>query len=673
MKGLVIVESPAKSKTIGKYLGPEYKVIASVGHICDLATSGPSGLGIDVDHDFATTYVIDKDKKKIVKELKDESAKADRTYLATDPDREGEAISWHLARELGLDLDDLNRVEFNEITKNAVTSAFERPRKIDMDLVRSQESRRVLDRILGFKLSKLLNNKIKSKSAGRVQSVALKLIVDREKEIKAFKPEEFWTVSAQFEKDGIAFDAELSKTGGKKPKIRSKEEADRIIAKCVNPFTVTDLDEKVRSKKPHLVFTTSTLQQEASTKLGFAVKRTMRTAQSLYEGVSINGDLNGLITYMRTDSTRLSPEFMAAAKEAITARYGKNYCGYYHQKNDSNAQDAHEGIRPTHLEFVPEEIKDSLTSDQYKLYRFIYYRTLAALMADAKNNVITASLTSGDCEFLSSGHTQVFDGYLKVYAEYESNKDVVLPDLVQNEKLDAMKVSGEQHFTEPPVRYSEARLVKEMEKNGIGRPSTYADIIDKIQSRHYVELTKQNESSKTKVFVPTEQGVLTSEKLDEYFGDMINVQYTAEMEDSLDRIAEGNLDNISFERDFYNKLMPLLDNAYKNMEKKEPEKLGEVCPECGRELVIREGRFGKFISCSGYPECKYHRPLEEKKKAETVELDEVCPECGSKLLKRKSRYGNWFIGCSNFPKCRYIRNDESEPKKYYRRGKNKTK
>ena len=668
MKGLVIVESPAKSKTIGKYLGKDYTVTASIGHICDLATTGPGGLGIDVEHDFTPTYAINKDKKNIVKELKDLSSKADVTYLATDPDREGEAISWHLARELGLDPEALTRVEFHEITKKAVTNAFENPRKIDMDLVKSQESRRVLDRILGFKLSKLLNNKIKSKSAGRVQSVALKLIVDREKEIKAFKPEEYWTVQAKFEKDGMAFDADLTKADGEKPHIANKEEADRVIAESVNPFTVISAEEKVKNKKPHLVFTTSTLQQEASTKLGFAVKRTMRTAQSLYEGVSIDGDLTGLITYMRTDSTRLSPEFMAAAKEFIVNRYGKQYTGYYRQKNDSNAQDAHEGIRPAHIEYVPEEIKDSLTSDQYKLYRFIYYRTLAALMADAKNSVTNILLSTGAYEYTAQGHTQVFDGYLKVYAEYEASKDVVLPKIAENDLLDAKKVEGEQHFTEPPQRYTEARLVKEMEKNGIGRPSTYADIIDKIQSRGYVELKKPNDNSKTKVFIPTEQGELTSGKLDEFFKDMINVKYTAKMEDSLDEIAEGKMDHVSFERDFYNKLMPLLDNAYKNMEKKEPEKTGEVCPECGKELVIRDGRFGKFISCSGYPDCKYHRPLEEKKKTETIELEETCPECGAKLLKRKSRYGNWFIGCSNFPKCRYIRNDESEPKKYYPKG-----
>lgn len=661
MKGLVIVESPAKSKTIAKYLGPDYTVTASKGHICDLATSGKGGLGIDVEHDFTPTYVINPDKKETVSQLRKMVKNADVTYLATDPDREGEAISWHLARELGLDPREKNRVEFHEITKSAVTEAFRNPRSIDMDLVKSQESRRMLDRILGFKLSKLLNSKIKSKSAGRVQSVALKLIVDREKEIQAFQPEEYWKVLAHFEKDGKEFDAELSRSGGSKPKLSGREEADKVIASSANPFTVSALEEKVVSRMPKLVFTTSTLQQEASTKLGFSVKKTMRTAQTLYEGVEVHGEMAGLITYMRTDSTRLSPEFMAAGKEAITRTYGKEYCGYYHQKNDASAQDAHEGIRPAHIEYVPEQIRDSLTNDQYRLYKLIYYRALAALMAPAKNDVITATLSSGGNDYTAKGQRQVFDGYLKAYGDYESARDILLPELAQGEKINAKSVTGEQHFTEPPLRYSEARLVKEMEKNGIGRPSTYAEIIDKIQTRGYVTLEKPSDGSKTKVFIPTDQGTLTSQKLDEYFSDMINIAYTAQMEEDLDKIADGKMNNVEFVRGFYNKLMPLLDNAYKNMEKKEPEKIGEKCPECGRDLVIRQGRYGKFISCSGYPACKYHRPLQEKKKAETILLEEKCPECGSPLVKRKSRYGTWFVGCSNFPKCRYIKKEDSEP------------
>ncbi len=673
MKGLVIVESPAKSKTIEKYLGKDYTVTASKGHICDLAIKGKDGLGIDVEDNFKPTYVLNKDRKDTVAELKKLVAKADTVYLATDPDREGEAISWHLARELKLDQDAKTRVVFHEITKNAVLDAFNNPRTIDMNLVRSQESRRILDRILGFKLSKLLHSKIKSKSAGRVQSVALKLIVDREDEIKAFNPEEYWTISAQFKKDEQEFEAELTKVNGKKPKITNKEAADQIISDSKNPFKVSDIVSSVKNKSPHLVFTTSSLQQEASIKLGFPVKKTMRIAQELYEGVSINGDLNGLITYMRTDSTRMSPEFMAAASKMIKENYGKEYSGFYHQKNDQNAQDAHEGIRPSHLEFVPEDIVGSLSSDQYKLYRFIYYRAIAALMANAKNEVNTITLSSGVNDYTLNGHTQIFDGYLKVYSQYETSNDVILPELKKDEKLDAKKVEGKQHFTEPPLRYSEARLIKEMEKNGIGRPSTYADIIDKIQTRGYVILQRASDGSKTKVFIPTEQGDLTCRKLEEYFSSMINVKYTAEMENELDKIAEGKEDNVEFEREFYNKLIPLIDNANKHMEKIEPEKIGEKCPECGKDLVIRTGRYGKFISCSGYPECKYHRPLEEKKKAETIVLDELCPECGSPLVKRKSKYGNWFIGCSNFPKCHYVRKDESQPQTFHRHWKKKKK
>ena len=659
MKNLVIVESPTKSKTIEKYLGKDFKVTASKGHICDLATRGKGGLGVDVDNNFEPTYIINKDKKEVLEDLKKQVAKADKVNLATDPDREGEAISWHLARELGLDLDDDNRVVFNEITKKAVQEAFTHPRKVDMELVHSQESRRIIDRILGFKLSNLLRKKIYSRSAGRVQSVALKLIVDRQKEIDAFKPEEFWTVVATFEKDGIKFEADLTKKDGQKVELKTEEDSKAMIALSENPFTVTSVDEKVKNKLSPLVFTTSTMQQEASTKLGFQVKRTMRVAQSLYEGIEINGEMTGLITYMRTDSTRVSPEFIMNAKILIESKFGKEYVGYYRQKNDSQSQDAHEGIRPTHLEYAPEDIKTQLSAEQYKLYRFIYYRALAAMMADAKNNVVTATLENDHLEYTANGKQLVFDGYLKAYAEYDSSKDSILPTLVKGEELNTSHVDGLQHFTEPPLAYSEARLVKEMEKNGIGRPSTYADIIDRNIYSGYVTLEKPSSGSKTKVFVPTDKGKLTAQRLDEYFSSMINVEYTSEMEKELDNIAEGNDDYVEYIRTFYNELMPLIENADEKMPKEPLEKYDGVCPDCGGELVIRDGRFGKFISCSNFPKCKYTASIPKPKKI----LDELCPICGKHLVERTNRYRQKFIGCDGYPDCTYIKKDETVKEK----------
>ncbi|MDD6468070.1 MAG: type I DNA topoisomerase [Erysipelotrichaceae bacterium] len=669
MNHLVIVESPSKSKTIEKYLGNNFKVTSSKGHICDLAIKGKDGLGIDVDDHFKTTYTINKDKKETIKELKKMVKEADQVYLATDPDREGEAISWHLARELGLDEQTTPRVEFHEITKHAVQEAFGHPRTIDMDLVRSQETRRMLDRIIGFKLSKLLNNKIKSKSAGRVQSVALKLIVDREDEIKAFVPEEYWTIHANFELDGMSFVADLAKYQGEKITIASKEDADRVIFESENPFVVSQVKKQVKSKGPKAPFITSTLQQEASTKLGFSAKKTMQIAQKLYEGINIKGDLTGLITYMRTDSTRLSDVFMAQAKEMIKERYGKEYVGYYRIKKNEGAQDAHEAIRPTHIEYRPEEIKDSLTNDEYKLYSFIYYRAIAALMSDAKNNTVTLTLSSCGYDYVANGKEMIFDGYLKAYAPYESNKNEILPELKENQMMEAKLVDGKQHFTEPPLRYSEARLIKGLEEFGIGRPSTYAMIIDTIQARGYVTLERPSDGSKTKVFIPTEQGELTCRKLDEYFSSIINVMYTAKMEHELDEIADGKLDNIQLLQKFWDKFIPLVDHAYANMEKKEPEKVGELCPDCGKELVIRQGRYGKFISCSGYPECKYTRKIEKPAEEQPELTDQVCPECGAFLLRRKSRYGTYFFGCSNFPKCKYLKSDENSPKKFIPRRK----
>ncbi len=667
MKNLVIVESPSKSKTIEKYLGSDYEVVSSKGHIRDLAIKGKDGLGVDISDNFKPTYTVSDDKKETVKELKAKAKKADHVYLATDPDREGEAISWHLASELNLDTDQNNRVVFNEITRDAVLHAFEHPRKIDMDLVHSQETRRILDRIIGFKLSKLLKSKIRSKSAGRVQSVALKLIVEREKQIKAFVPVEYWTLDAKFKEQQKEFSASLAKINGKKAEIHTREEADQALAACQGEFTVTSLKKQVRRKEAKPPLITSTLQQEASTKLGFSAKRTMQIAQRLYEGVELGDHSEGLITYMRTDSTRLSNLFIEAAHDYIVQQFGKEYLGKYKVKNDDNSQDAHEAIRPTSLDHSPEQVKKYLTADQYKLYKLIYARAVASLMAPSKSNTVSVVLSVNGYDFNASGTQLAFDGYLKMVSEYETSKDVVLPELSEGQQCTPLSLQGNQHFTEPPLRYSEARLIKEMEEQGIGRPSTYSMIIDTIQQRGYVTLDKATESSKTKVFFPTEQGVLTCEKLDEYFSQIINVKYTANMENELDEIAEGDLDHVKALREFYDQFEPLVDNAYQNMEKMEPEKIGEQCPECGGELVIRQGRFGKFISCLNYPECKYTRKIEDPAKEKPEPTGKICPECGGELLKRKSRYGNYFLGCSNFPKCRHIENIEGEKRPAYRR------
>lgn len=660
MKNLVIVESPSKSKTIGKYLGKDYVVVSSKGHIRDLATRGKDGLGVDVDHDFKASYVISKDKKETVKELKDQAKKAKKVFLATDPDREGEAISWHLAQELGLSEEEIDRVTFNEITKDAVQQAFQSPRAIDMDLVHSQEARRILDRIIGFKLSKLLQKKIRSKSAGRVQSVALKLIVEREKEIKAFIPEEYWTIEANFEKDNQSFQAALAKIKGKKAKVSTGEEAQQILDGCQGPFVVTEVKSTVRKREARPPFITSTLQQEASTKLGFSPKRTMSIAQKLYEGVDVGNGPEGLITYMRTDSTRLSDLYRKAASAKILEDYGKSYLGHYRVKNDSNSQDAHEAIRPTNVNYTPQAIKEHLSLEQYKLYQLIYCRAMASLMSAAQYDSKTIVLSQGEYDFSVSGSTLKFDGYLKMYGPFDSSKDVLLPLVEVKETLDATKIEKTQHFTEPPARYTEAKLVKALEEDGVGRPSTYATIIDTIQARGYVSLEKSSESSKTKVFIPSEQGILTSLRLDEYFSSIINVKYTANLESQLDDIAEGHREEVQTLREFYDTFEPLLAKAYDHMEVKELEKVGEVCPECGNELVYRTGRFGKFISCSTFPTCRYTRPLVAKEKEKPEPIGKSCPVCGSELVKRKSRFGTYFVGCSNYPKCRHMETLEGE-------------
>ena len=667
MKNLVIVESPAKSKTIEKYLGKDYKVVSSKGHIRDLATSGKEGLGVDVDSDFAPTYRISSDKKDVVDELEKDVKKADFVYLATDPDREGEAISWHLAQVLDLPQDEENRIVFNEITKNAVLEALKNPRKIDLDLVKSQETRRILDRVIGFKLSKLLQKKIHSKSAGRVQSIALRMICDREKEIQAFTPEEYWTIKAILEND---LEVNLVKIDGKKADIKNEDEADNIINRCNDLFKLVDISEKSKNRSSYLPFITSTLQQEASTKLGYTAKRTMSIAQALYEGIKLKDETVGLITYMRSDSTRLSKEFVASAFEKIEKDYGKDYIGRYRVKNDDNTQDAHEGIRPTYLKNDPESVKPYLTNEQYKLYKLIYARALASLMADAKVNTTTYTFNVNDLEFNATGSVITFDGYLKAYKDYDSSKDVKLPKLDVNSTYNKKDIIKEQHFTEGPGRYTEAKLIKALEEEGVGRPSTYASIIETIIYRNYVELKRESEKSKAKYFFPTDQGMLTDQKLKDYFQDFINIKYTANMEKGLDEIADGKIDNIKYLRKFYDEFTPLVLDAYDKMEVMPYEKAEGVCPECGGELLIRNGRFGKFISCANFPKCKYTSPLKAKEKEKPVEVGKNCPICNAPLVKRKSRFGTYFVGCSAYPKCNYMETldgEQIEAKKSYKK------
>lgn len=661
MKNLVIVESPSKSKTIEKYLGKDFEVVSSKGHIRDLATRGKDGLGVDFEDDFKATYVISKEKRDTVKELKSKVKNVDKVYLATDPDREGEAISWHLADELGLEIDQDNRVIFNEITKDAVLKAFETPRPIDMHLVKSQETRRILDRIIGFKLSKLLQSKIRSKSAGRVQSVALKLVVDREKEIEAFIPEEYWRVKAFFNNEGHEIETTVERFEDKKLELKNEADAQKVLDATTGEFAIKKLEKRKRRKNPRVPFITSTLQQEASNRLNFQSRKTMRIAQKLYEGINIGKETEGLITYMRTDSTRLSDTFVESALSYIENEHGKKYLGKYRQpKQSDTTQDAHEAIRPTSIERTPESLKSHLSPDEYKLYRFIYYRALASLMAPAVYDAVSVVFTQNEYDFNGSGQVLQFDGYLKVYS-YETSTDKIIGELDEEKMYKAEKIEPTQHFTQPPARYTEARLIKELEELGIGRPSTYSMILDTIVARGYSTFEGQSETNTRRVFKPTEQGVLTNDNLQDHFNSIINVHYTADMEENLDKIAEGNVDNVKSLQTFVDEFYPLLEKADKNMKKLPLEKVGEACPECGGDLVYRTGRYGKFIACSNFPKCRYNRPLEEKAKPELT--GEICPECGSELVRRKSRYGTYFTGCSGFPKCRYIKPEKKNKKK----------
>ena len=638
-KNLVIVESPSKSHTIEKYLGSDYKVLSSKGHIRDLSTKGKYGLGVDVENNFNPDYVILKGKKKDVETLKKEAKKADHVYLATDLDREGEAISWHLYKCLDLDENKYSRIVFNEITKPAILESLKHPTKIDQNLVNSQETRRILDRIIGFRLSKLIQSKTDGTSAGRVQSVALKLIVDKEREIEAFNSEEYWTITANFND----FDAELYNYNHKDIEIKTETEVEEILSKLGNTFKIESVDKKSKNKKSKYPYTTSTMQQDASNKLNMNAKKTMSVAQKLYEGIELENETTGLISYMRTDSVRLSDEFVKETYKYIESKYGHEYVGYVKKaKKTENVQDAHEAIRPTDIRRDPLSVKPYLTNDEYKLYRMIYFRALASLMSDAKTNNTTVILDNNNYQFKATGQTVTFDGYLKVYSDYEDATEKSLPplDTYKSNVLVSTDIIKEQHFTKPPARYTEAKLIKEMEELGIGRPSTYAKIMDNIKTRGYVNVVD-------KKFVPTTVGIEITDKLQQSFNHIINVEYTANMENDLDKIALGKLVWYKVLDKFYKEFEPALKEAFDAIPKKEVKETGELCPECGSPLVIRRSRYGEFVACSNYPKCKYIKNEERQ----TVEICD-CPNCDGKIIEKKSKRGKVFYGCNNYPKCK---------------------
>ncbi|HHU55357.1 MAG TPA: type I DNA topoisomerase [Acholeplasmataceae bacterium] len=652
---LVIVESPAKSKTIEKYLGEDFIVTSSKGHIRDLATRGYGGYGVDIDNNFEPQYKILKEKKEVVKELKQYVKKCDKVYLATDPDREGEAISWHLYEILKLEDKEYERIVFNEITKNAVLKALENGRNIDINLVKSQESRRILDRIIGFSLSKLLQKKIGSKSAGRVQSIALKLIVDREREIEKFVPEEYWEVFLSFSK----YKAKLEKYKNETIKLSSQEETQKVLDRLGEEYKIFDIITKIREKSPKPPYITSTLQQEASSKLNFNAKRTMAIAQRLYEGVELGNERVGLITYMRTDSLRLSGEFLNQAKNYILSEFGEKY--YQGSKNfkskSKNVQDAHEAIRPTNLNYTPEYVKQFLTKDEHKLYSLIYARALSSQMSKAVVEDQKLIIENNDYTFELSGEKEIFDGYLKVYGKYETSERNEIPSFSIGDTIKNPEIITEQKFTNPPARYTEAKLIRKMEELGIGRPSTYAVTVDTLKIRNYVKMEK-------KTFIPTKQGILTTEQLEKFFSDIINVKYTAQMEEVLDKISEGKTIWYNELYDFYNRFKPLLENANEQMEKIYPVVLDEKCPECGNVLVIRNGRYGEFIACSGFPKCRYTRK-DDKEVPESTGIK--CPNCEEGMIvkrvsKRGRSKGKTFYACDQYPNCKttYTTLDEIE-------------
>ena len=672
MSKLIIVESPTKVKTIKKYLGKDYDVTASMGHVRDLPAAR---LNVDIKNDFAPKYAIIKGKEKLVKELKEKVAQSDEVLLATDPDREGEAISWHLANILGLDIEKQNRITFHEITKSGISAGMKQPRKIDMDLVNAQQARRILDRLVGYKLSPFISQKIRrGLSAGRVQSVAVRLIVDRENEIRAFVPEEYWTLDAKFNAPcRKLFSASFTGDESGKVKITSKEQSDYYIARLDGAkYTVTSLKKGTRKKNPAPPFITSTLQQEASRKLGFQSQRTMKTAQELYEGVDVAGiGTTGLITYMRTDSLRISEEARAAANEYIRNTYGDKYLPekprYF--KSRSNAQDGHEAIRPAVPSLTPDRVKSSLTSDQYKLYSLIWKRFIASLMASCVQNTVKAEITGANdkdaaegkyCVFAAAGYSVKFDGFTALYEEStdddEDESKKQLPELSEGDIVKLKELAGNQHFTQPPARYTEASLIKAMEENGIGRPSTYATIITTITKRGYVK-------RQAKLLVPTELGEATTGLLKEKFPKIVNAKFTASMENQLDEVGEGKSDYVAMLHTFYDEFDKTLQKAKDDMKDVKiqlEEDITDIpCEKCGRLMVIKTGRFGRFLACPGYPECKNAKPLITKTNAK-------CPRCGKDVIEKKSKKGFTFYGCDGWPECNFMTwdkpTDETCPK-----------
>ena len=641
-KTLVIVESPSKAKTIGKYLGSRYNVIASVGHVRDLPKSK---LGIDIDDNFEPQYISIRGKGDLIKSLKKEASKASKVYLATDPDREGEAISWHLAFLLDLDPEEACRIEFNEITKDTIKEAIKHPRKINMGLVDAQQARRVLDRLVGYQISPLLWRKVrKGLSAGRVQSAALKIICDREREIEKFEPKEFWNIIAEFKK-GKKFQAKLAEANGKKILVENKAQNDNIIKKLnLGEFIVSDVKEKIRMQKPYPPFTTSSLQQDAGNKLNFNAKKTMMIAQQLYEGVDVKGrGTTGLITYLRTDSVRVSDAAKQAAKELIVSKFGAEYSAnnvFSNKKKD--IQDAHEAIRPAIIELEPELIKDSLTADQFKLYKLIWNRFMASQMSQSKSNSMQVNIANGIYGFKANGSELLFDGFRRLYNTADDEGAKLLPSLEKDEKLKAESLKGEQSFTQPPARYTEASLVKELEDKDIGRPSTYAPIVSTLTERKYVGREK-------KALKPTELGFLVNDLMEEYFKDIVDAGFTANMENRLDDVEVGSQKWKDLISEFYGPFKKELDIADSAIEKIVVEDVptGELCELCGKPMVIKAGRFGDFIACSGYPECKNTKPI-----IKTIGVK--CPNCGKDIVARKSKRGRLFYGCSGYPECKTV-------------------
>ncbi|MYL28327.1 type I DNA topoisomerase [Halobacillus halophilus] len=646
---LVIVESPAKAKTIERYLGKKYKVKASLGHVRDLPKSQ---MGVDVEHEFEPKYITIRGKGPVLKELKTAAKKAKKVYLAADPDREGEAIAWHLAHSLDIDDKSKCRVVFNEITKEAIKDSFKQPRSIDSDLVDAQQARRILDRLVGYNISPILWKKVKKGlSAGRVQSVAVKIIIDRENEIKKFQPEEYWTIEADFLKGKEPFEGSFYGVDGKKQELKTQQDVEAVQSRLNGKdFTVDKVNKRERRRNPSLPFTTSSLQQEAARKLNFRAKKTMMIAQQLYEGIDLGGKqgITGLITYMRTDSTRLSNSAKDEAKQYVENNFGKEFLGAGKTaKKQEGAQDAHEAIRPTGADRDPKAMKSILSRDQYRLYKLIWDRFIASQMAPAVLDTMTVHMTNEGVEFRATGSEVKFKGFMKVYVEgnddNKKEKDKLLPHLEEGMTVKAEEIKPNQHFTQPPPRYTEARLVKTLEELGIGRPSTYAPTLDTIQRRGYVALDNKR-------FVPTELGEIVLDQLREYFPEIIDAAFTKEMEDDLDAIEEGKEEWVNIISHFYEGFQPRLEKAEKEMEEVEikDEPAGIDCEKCGHEMVYKMGRYGKFLACSNFPDCRNTKPILKK-------VGVTCPKCkDGEVVERKSKKNRKFFGCENYPDCDFI-------------------